>query len=211
MSNQWDNKRVLVACACMCVRACVCAQSCLTVTPWTVACEASLSMEFFRQEYWSGLPFSTPWNLPDPGIEPVSCASCIGRWILYHRATWATKEANKQYGKTVLLKLRNHPVIWLQGRSWFRDLSLALRFCISNKHPDDADTSPGPVWVTSIPRYFPSLMRGVTWGVLLKILLPRFLPWRLSFNRFVMGPRLLIFNKYLKVSLIVRKVWESLL
>ena len=31
-------------------------------------------MEFFRQEYWSGLPFSSPWDLPDPGIEPMSPA-----------------------------------------------------------------------------------------------------------------------------------------
>ena len=38
-------------------------------TPWTVACQASLSMAFPRQEYWSGLPFPPPGNLPDPGIE----------------------------------------------------------------------------------------------------------------------------------------------
>ena len=38
-----------------------------------------------RQEYWSGLPFPFPGDLPDPGIEPaISCVSCIGRWILYH-------------------------------------------------------------------------------------------------------------------------------
>ena len=44
----------------------------LIVTPWTVACQAPLSMEFFRQEYWSGLPFPSPGDLPDPGIEPMS-------------------------------------------------------------------------------------------------------------------------------------------
>ena len=38
-------------------------------TPWTVACQASLSMGFPRREYWSGLPFPPPGNLPDPGIE----------------------------------------------------------------------------------------------------------------------------------------------
>ena len=49
------------------------AQSCLTlVTPWTVAHQAPLSMKFFRQEYWSGLPFPSPGDLPDPGIEPES-------------------------------------------------------------------------------------------------------------------------------------------
>ena len=36
----------------------------------TVACQAPLSMAFFRQEYWSGLPFPSPGDLPDPGIEP---------------------------------------------------------------------------------------------------------------------------------------------
>ena len=46
-------------------------KSCLTfATPWTVACQAPLSMGFFRQEYWSGLPFSSPGDLPNPGIEP---------------------------------------------------------------------------------------------------------------------------------------------
>ena len=44
------------------------------VTPWTAALQAPLSMEFTRQEYWSGLPFPSPGNLPDPGIEPVSPA-----------------------------------------------------------------------------------------------------------------------------------------
>ena len=42
------------------------------VTPWTVDHQAPLSMEFFRQEYWSGLPFPSPGNLPDPGIEAGS-------------------------------------------------------------------------------------------------------------------------------------------
>ena len=48
------------------------------VTLWTVACQTPLSkipLEFSRQESWSGLPFSTPGDLPDPGIEPVSFAS----------------------------------------------------------------------------------------------------------------------------------------
>ena len=48
------------------------AQSC--ATPWTVARQAPLSMKFSRQEYWSGLPFPSPGNLPDPGIEPGSPA-----------------------------------------------------------------------------------------------------------------------------------------
>ena len=46
----------------------------LFATPWTVAYQASLSMGFSRQEYWSGLPFPSPGDLPHLGIEPRSLA-----------------------------------------------------------------------------------------------------------------------------------------
>ena len=46
----------------------------LFATPWTVAYQASPSMVFSRQEYWSGLPLPSPGDLPDPGIEPGSPA-----------------------------------------------------------------------------------------------------------------------------------------
>ena len=62
----------------MCVRACtrLVTQLCPTLaTLWTVAPQASLSMGFPRQEYWSRLPFSSPLDLPNSGIEPVSLAS----------------------------------------------------------------------------------------------------------------------------------------
>ena len=42
--------------------------------PWTVAHQAPPTMEFSRQDYWSGLPFPSPGNFPDPGIEPWSPA-----------------------------------------------------------------------------------------------------------------------------------------
>ena len=50
---------------------CACMFSCvwLFATPWIVACQALLSTEFFRQEYWIGLPFPTPGGIPKPGIE----------------------------------------------------------------------------------------------------------------------------------------------
>ena len=44
-------------------------------TPWTVAHQASLSIEFSRQEYWTGLSCPPPGDLPDPGIEPASLTS----------------------------------------------------------------------------------------------------------------------------------------
>ena len=51
-------------------------QSCLTLCdPMDCAYEAPLSMEFSRQEYWSGLPFPSPGNLSNPRIEPVSLVS----------------------------------------------------------------------------------------------------------------------------------------
>ena len=51
------------------------AKSCLTlVIPWTVARQAPLSLGFSRREYWSGLPFPSPEDLPHPGIEPGSPA-----------------------------------------------------------------------------------------------------------------------------------------
>ena len=77
----------------------------LSATLWTVACQAPLSMGFSRQEYWSGLPFPSPGDLPNPGIEPTSLASpaLVGRFITtsniwvpirYHlgSATWEVVE-----------------------------------------------------------------------------------------------------------------------
>ena len=64
------------------VRACSVLSSVqLFATSWTVAHQSPRSMELSRQEYWSGLPFSTPGNLSDPGKQ-------IGKQILYHCTTW---------------------------------------------------------------------------------------------------------------------------
>ena len=46
-------------------------------TLWTVACQALLSMGFSKQEYWSGLTFPPPGDLPDPGIEPTFLESLV--------------------------------------------------------------------------------------------------------------------------------------
>ena len=73
------------ACVCMCGGAYnfwSCSFSCSvmsdSVTPWTVAHQGPLTTGFSRQEYWSGLPFPSPGDPPDPGIEPASPALAGG-------------------------------------------------------------------------------------------------------------------------------------
>ena len=63
----------------------------LFATPWIIACQALLSMEFSRQEYWSGMPFPPPEDLSDTGIEPVFLASpaLAGRFFTTS-STWET-------------------------------------------------------------------------------------------------------------------------
>ena len=60
---------------------------------WTVARQAPLSIVFPRQEYWSRLPFPTPGDLPEPGVEPTSPESpaLAGRFFTTN-ATWAAQE-----------------------------------------------------------------------------------------------------------------------
>ena len=75
---------------------CSVTQLCPTLaTPWTVPCQAPLSMWFPRQQYWSGLPFPPSEDLSSRPRDWTR-VSCIGRWILYH---WTTREALKGKGK----------------------------------------------------------------------------------------------------------------
>ena len=67
---------------CVCVCVCVCAIVSNSVNPWTIACQAPLSMGFPGEEHWSGLPFPPPGDLPDPGIKPIS-PELTGRFF-YH-------------------------------------------------------------------------------------------------------------------------------
>ena len=61
----------------------------LFVTPWTVAHQAPLSLEFSRQEYWSGLPFPPPGDLPNPGTESTFLApSALADRFFSTSATW---------------------------------------------------------------------------------------------------------------------------
>ena len=69
-----------VSCVCTCMLSHVWSFA----TPWTVTPQAPLSMRFSRQEYWSGLPFPSPGDLPDPGVEPASPVSpaLAGRFFI---------------------------------------------------------------------------------------------------------------------------------
>ena len=81
---------------CVCVCVCVCvwvsepvSRVQLSVIPWTVALQAPLSMEFSRQQYWSGSPCPSPGDLSDPGIKPGFPALQADSLL----TVWATKEA----------------------------------------------------------------------------------------------------------------------
>ena len=63
----------------------------LFVNPWTVPCHIPLSMESFRQDHWSGLPFPNPEDLPNPGIKPASLTSLTLAGNFYHCATWEAR------------------------------------------------------------------------------------------------------------------------
>ena len=56
----------------------------LFATPWTVTCQAPLSMKFSRQEYWSGLPCPPPGDLPNSGIKTMSPALQVDSLLLSH-------------------------------------------------------------------------------------------------------------------------------
>ena len=70
----------------------------LFATPWAAACQASLSMGFSRQEYWSRLPFPPPGDLPNPGIKPTSPMSPA--LALYHWTTWKNFQRNTSLKKS---------------------------------------------------------------------------------------------------------------
>ena len=74
-------------------------------TPWTAAHQAHLSMGYSRQEFWSGLPFPPPGDLPDPGIEPASLMSpALAGGFFTSSATWealaAALDSNKHSGSS---------------------------------------------------------------------------------------------------------------
>ena len=103
----------------------VCVLSCsshvqLFVTPWTVACQAPLSMGFSRQEYWSGLPCPPPGDLPDPGTEPVSLMSpaLVGGFFTTS-TTWEVGHTDpKEHRTWVEMPLRNSNLLADGPQEW---------------------------------------------------------------------------------------------
>ena len=59
-----------------------------SATPWTVIRQAPLSMGFSKQEYWSGSPFPSPRDLPNPGIKPMSLKSPTLAGLFFTDTTW---------------------------------------------------------------------------------------------------------------------------
>ena len=97
----------------------------LIATPWTVVCQAPLSMEFSRQEYWSGWPFPSPGDLPNPGIEPRSL-HC--RQILCHVFMVSFQLLFLQIFSWILsLSLPSGtPIMWMQVHLMLSQRSLRL-------------------------------------------------------------------------------------
>ena len=90
-------------------------------TPWTVACQAPLSMGFPRQEYWSELPFPSPGDFPVPGIEPESPALQVDySLLLSHQGSPCL--LNKKLLKSVLL------IITSKGENTIQILELVLQW-----------------------------------------------------------------------------------
>ena len=84
----------------------------LFATPWTIAHQVPLSMEFSRQEYWSGFPFPSLGDLPYPGIEPRSSAFSQ---ILYHLSHQGSPEWGISFSKTTKVCLRRFIQQWCSG------------------------------------------------------------------------------------------------
>ena len=80
-----------------------------SATPWTVACQAPLSMRFLRQEYWSGLPFPSPGDLPDPGIKSESPALQADSLPLSDRGSPADSVDGGEKGEVCVCRIPREP------------------------------------------------------------------------------------------------------
>ena len=133
----------------------------LFVTPWTIACQAPLSMRFSRQEYWTGLPCPPLGDLPDLGIKP--CLLCLLHWQtgssplsqpgkpLQMNNSWTeTTICLFQLLKTSSFQM-THPGLQWTSDNTFPHISSSYRQRISDKPPvlkesKESSLTPVPVW-----------------------------------------------------------------
>ena len=111
----------------------------LCATLWTVACQAPLSMEFSRQEYWGGLPFPPPGDLPDSGTEPASLTSPpLTGGFFTTGTTWLHHYLVSTGGDRKRKKQRGFPRFWNHGSKLERKFPLCWGSC-----GDPANTAMG--------------------------------------------------------------------
>ena len=138
----------------------------LFVTPWTIAHQAPLSMEFSRQEYWSGLPFPSPGDLPYPGLKPRSPALQADTWpseppgnVLNFSKTGTNRNINNR---------NYHYWIHIPGNRCYERHSIHLISFTplhnSMKHPYHhlVDDYSGSKRLSNLPM-FTQLIQGRTW------------------------------------------------
>ena len=101
-----------------------------STTPWTVACRSPLSLGFSRQEYWSGLPFPHPGDLPDPGMEPtypVSAALQVDSLLLSHQGTPSLENRKMSRLFPSILVLNNFVfIVKISQKEWLPLAALVL-------------------------------------------------------------------------------------
>ena len=102
---------------------CACYHVQLFTTPWTIAHQTHLSMGFPRQEYWSGLPFPTLGDLPNPGIKLTSLA-LAGRFFTGWPRTWATAGHSCRVSKALTEENWRMGVGWVPSAVPFGTLML---------------------------------------------------------------------------------------
>ena len=137
-----------------------------STTPWTIACQASLSIGFPRQEYWSGLPFPSPGNFPDPGINLWSPA-------LQADSLWTDHQGNRDpkiwqplpLGEAVEGELlpsiydRNWAVSAQQKKWWIRKLILPCDLSVISGCINFRNYSPGLSDISNIIYYISVLSK----------------------------------------------------
>ena len=116
----------------------VCMHACSVMsdsaTQWTVACQAPLSRGFFRQEYWNGLPFPSPGDHPDPGIEPMSPAAPV-----LAGGFFTTQPPGKPHIKICMYIYLNHFAVYLK-------LIQHCKYYTSIKKKEVNGVAQGPDW-----------------------------------------------------------------